>query len=76
VGWEGQIGQLKPGFYADVVALLGNPLDDISSANRVRFSLGKNGAIVRNTLVSMWDASAGYKVFVVKTSPLSIGFRG
>ena len=28
--WEGQIGQLKPGFYADVIAVPGNPLGDIT----------------------------------------------
>src|SRR6202044_1455594 len=28
--WADEIGQLKPGFYADVIAVPGNPLDDIS----------------------------------------------
>ncbi len=36
-GWEGQIGQLKPGFYADIVAVPGNPLEDISVVERVSF---------------------------------------
>src|ERR1035438_7147109 len=46
LGWEGQIGELKPGYYADVVAVPGNPLDDISVVEHVSFVM-KNGAIVR-----------------------------
>ena len=30
LGWAGEIGELKPGYYADIVAVPGNPLDDIS----------------------------------------------
>jgi imidazolonepropionase-like amidohydrolase len=44
--WDGQIGQLKPGFYADIVAVPGNPLDDITAVERVRFVM-KNGEIVK-----------------------------
>ncbi|MGA8669982.1 MAG: amidohydrolase family protein [Terracidiphilus sp.] len=46
LGWEGQIGELKPGYDADVVAVPGNPLDDISVVEHVSFVM-KNGAIVR-----------------------------
>ena len=46
LGWEGQIGELKPGYYADVVAVPENPLDDISVVEHVSFVM-KNGAIVR-----------------------------
>ncbi len=44
--WEGQIGELKPGYYADIVAVPGNPLDDISVVERVSLVM-KNGAVVR-----------------------------
>ena len=47
LGWEGQIGELKPGFYADVIAVGGDPLTDISAVRRVSFVM-KNGAVVRN----------------------------
>ena len=46
LGWQGQIGELKPGYYADVIAVPGNPLADISAVERVRFVM-KDGAVVR-----------------------------
>jgi imidazolonepropionase-like amidohydrolase len=46
LGWEGQIGQLKPGYFADIVAVPANPLDDITAVERVSFVM-KNGAVVR-----------------------------
>ena len=46
LGWANQIGQLKPGCYADIVAVPGNPLDDISVVEHVSFVM-KNGEVVR-----------------------------
>jgi imidazolonepropionase-like amidohydrolase len=46
LGWAGQIGELKPGYYADIVAVPGNPLEDITAVERVSFVM-KDGAIVR-----------------------------
>jgi len=46
LGWSHDIGQLKPGFYADVVAVPGNPLNDISVVEHVSFVM-KNGEVVR-----------------------------
>ena len=46
LGWEGQIGELKPGYYADIVAVPGNPLEDITAVERVSFVM-KGGAVVR-----------------------------
>jgi imidazolonepropionase-like amidohydrolase len=46
LGWEGQIGQLKPGFFADVIAVRGNPLDDISAVEHVTFVM-KDGNVLR-----------------------------
>ena len=44
--WDGQIGQLKPGFFADVVAVRGNPLDDITAVQHVEFVM-KNGVVYK-----------------------------
>ena len=45
LGWEGQIGELKPGYFADIIAVHGNPLDDISAVERVSFVM-KDGVVV------------------------------
>jgi imidazolonepropionase-like amidohydrolase len=46
LGWNAQIGELKPGYYADVIAVPGNPLEDISVTQHVSFVM-KGGAIYR-----------------------------
>jgi imidazolonepropionase-like amidohydrolase len=46
LGWGGQIGQLKPGFLADIIAVRGNPLSDITAMEHVTFVM-KDGAVVR-----------------------------
>ncbi len=46
LGWQGQIGALKVGYYADIIAVAGNPIDDISTLERVRFVM-KNGRVER-----------------------------
>src|SRR5690242_4715986 len=37
LGWEGQIGVLQPGYLADVIAVAGDPLQDISTLRNVSF---------------------------------------
>jgi imidazolonepropionase-like amidohydrolase len=46
LGWEGQIGSLKPGYFADIVAVPGNPLDNISVLKTVSFVM-KGGVIYK-----------------------------
>jgi imidazolonepropionase-like amidohydrolase len=46
LGWEGQIGVLKAGCLADIVAVSGNPLEDIAALQKVSFVM-KGGAIHR-----------------------------
>ena len=46
LGWAGEIGQLKPGFLADVIAVDGNPLENISAVKAVRFVM-KDGVVYR-----------------------------
>ena len=46
LGWAGQIGELKPGYYADIIAVPGNPLEDISTCEHVSFVM-KNGEMLR-----------------------------
>ena len=46
LGWQDEIGELKAGYYADIVAVPGNPLNDISVVERVAFVM-KNGEVMR-----------------------------
>ena len=46
LGWEGRLGELKPGFYADILAIPGDPTQDISAVTRVSFVM-KNGKVYR-----------------------------
>jgi imidazolonepropionase-like amidohydrolase len=46
LGWEGQIGSLKPGYFADVIAVPGDPTKDISAVTKVSFVM-KGGVVYR-----------------------------
>jgi imidazolonepropionase-like amidohydrolase len=46
LGWEGKIGALKPGYFADVVAVPGDPTKDISAMTKVSFVM-KGGVVYR-----------------------------
>jgi imidazolonepropionase-like amidohydrolase len=46
LGWAGEVGELKAGLYADVIAVEGNPLEDISALEKVSFVM-KGGVIYR-----------------------------
>src|SRR4029077_5956807 len=35
LGWDGQIGSLEPGYFADIVAVPGDPLQDVSVLQNV-----------------------------------------
>jgi imidazolonepropionase-like amidohydrolase len=47
LGWDGQIGRLASGYYADIIAVPGNPLDDIRSLQHVGFVM-KGGRVFKN----------------------------
>jgi imidazolonepropionase-like amidohydrolase len=46
LGWQGRIGALKPGYFADIVAVPGNPLEDIRALEKVSFVM-KGGVIYK-----------------------------
>lgn len=45
LGVEKERGALKPGFYADIIATAGNPLDNIQTLRQVSFVM-KNGQVI------------------------------
>jgi imidazolonepropionase-like amidohydrolase len=49
IGWPDDIGAVEPGKFADLIAVQGNPLDDITVLQHVKFVM-KGGAIVKNDL--------------------------
>jgi imidazolonepropionase-like amidohydrolase len=46
LGWESAIGALRAGYFADVIAVRGDPLNDITALQRVSFVM-KNGVVYR-----------------------------
>ena len=51
LGWQDRIGAIEPGKFADLVAVGGDPIADITELERVRFVM-KDGQVVRNDLSS------------------------
>jgi len=49
MGWQDQIGSIDKGKYADLIAVAGDPLADITELQRVRFVM-KGGKIIRNDM--------------------------
>lgn len=46
LGWDGQIGVLEPGYLADIIAVAGDPLQDISVLQNVSFVM-KGGVVYK-----------------------------
>jgi imidazolonepropionase-like amidohydrolase len=49
LGWQDRVGTLAPGKYADLIAVTGDPLKEISELERVRLVM-KGGKVVKNEL--------------------------
>jgi imidazolonepropionase-like amidohydrolase len=47
LGWSGKVGSLEPGAWADIVAVDGDPLQDVTMLEHVKFVM-KGGEVVRN----------------------------
>jgi imidazolonepropionase-like amidohydrolase len=51
LGWQDRVGAIEPGKFADLVAVAGDPISDITELERVRFVM-KGGQLVRNDLMA------------------------
>jgi imidazolonepropionase-like amidohydrolase len=47
LGWSGKVGSLDQGAWADIIAVDGDPLKDVTTLERVKFVM-KGGEVVRN----------------------------
>jgi imidazolonepropionase-like amidohydrolase len=47
LGWSDKVGTLEPGKWADVVAVDGDPLADVTTLERVKFVM-KGGETIKN----------------------------
>src|SRR5271156_3929749 len=46
LGWDGQIGALEPGYFADVIAVSGDPLEDVGVLGNISFVM-KGGVVYK-----------------------------
>ena len=47
LGWSGKVGTLEPGAWADIVAVDGDPVKDVTTLERVKFVM-KGGEVVKD----------------------------
>ena len=48
IGWADRVGSIEAGKYADLVAVAGDPLADVTELERVRFVMKGGKTYVRN----------------------------
>ena len=51
LGWQDRIGAVEAGKFADLIAVAGDPMADVTELERVRFVM-KDGRVVRNDFAS------------------------
>lgn len=49
LGWQDRMGSVEAGKFADLIAVVGDPLKDINELKRVKFVM-KGGEVVKNEL--------------------------
>lgn len=49
MGWQDKVGSIEAGKFADIIAVTGDPLTDITELERVKFVM-KGGAVVKNEI--------------------------
>jgi imidazolonepropionase-like amidohydrolase len=49
LGWQGKVGSIEAGYYADIIAVSGDPLADMTELEHVKFVM-KGGVVVRSEI--------------------------
>lgn len=58
LNWEDKVGALEPPLYADVIAVDGDPLKDITELQRVKFVM-KGGTVVKDEISKNQETATG-----------------
>jgi imidazolonepropionase-like amidohydrolase len=48
MGWSDRVGELAPGKFADIIAVAGDPLEDLSLVQRIQFVM-KGAVVIKNS---------------------------
>jgi len=65
LGWEGKVGVIEPGAFADLIAAEGNPLEDVKRLEKVRWVM-KGGIVYKDETSVARPPSAGLGTFAVR----------
>ena len=47
--WQDKVGSLEPAHYADIIAVVGDPMKDIAEVQRVKFVM-KGGVVAKDEI--------------------------
>jgi len=60
LGWSDRVGTIEPGKWADLIAVDGDPLEDVRRLETVKFVM-KGGKVYKNDYVSAGAASSTFE---------------
>ena len=74
IGWQDKVGALEPGHYADVIAVQGNPLENVKILESVSFVM-KGGEIVPERHAHEIKTAGGDAAFATSSRPYTVRSR-